>query len=126
MTFGFCCSQPACRPRPASLPVRVPTVESLLSASFSFPSRLRLAVRYGYRHRFRLAPFIQLDSAHAGHTGAGTLACLHGPCGPPILMKTRARVAAVRLIVSRDGEVVAAVGLLRPFACLIRSVRTYR
>jgi hypothetical protein len=47
----------------------------LLPASFSFTSRLRLAVRYGYRHRFRLAPFIQLDSAHAGHTGAATLEC---------------------------------------------------
>ena len=45
MTFGLRCSEPACRPHPASLPVRVPTVESLLSASFSFTSRLRLAVR---------------------------------------------------------------------------------
>ena len=61
---------PACRPHPASLPVRVPTVEGLLPASFSFTSRLRLAVRYGCHHRLRLAPFIQLDSAHAGHTGA--------------------------------------------------------
>src|SRR5882757_2747808 len=75
MTFGLRCWWPACRPRPASLPVRVPTVESLLRASFSFTSRLRLAFRYGCRHRLRLAPFIQLDSAHAGHTrvrpGAG-------------------------------------------------------
>src|ERR1022692_3646128 len=70
MTFGLRCSQPACRPHPASLPVRVPAVESLLPASFSFASRLRLAVHYGYRHRLRLAPFIQQDSAHAGHTGA--------------------------------------------------------
>ena len=71
LTFGLRCSQPACRPRPASLPIRVPTVESLLHASFSFTSRLRLAFRYGYHHRSRLAPFIQLDSARAGHTGAG-------------------------------------------------------
>jgi hypothetical protein len=71
MTLGLCCSQPACRPRPASLPIRVPTVESLLSASFGFTSRLRLAVHYGCRHRLRLAPFIQQDSAHAGHTGTG-------------------------------------------------------
>jgi hypothetical protein len=70
MTFGLRCYQPACRPHPASLPVRVPTVESLLPASFSFTSRLRLAVHYGCRHRLRLAPFIQQDSAHAGHTGA--------------------------------------------------------
>src|SRR5688572_9570350 len=44
MTSGLCCSAPACRPHPASLPVRVPTVEGLPSASFSFTSRLRLAV----------------------------------------------------------------------------------
>jgi hypothetical protein len=74
MTFGLRCSQPACRPYPASLPVRVPAVESLLPASFRFTSRLCVAVRYGCRHRLRLAPFIQLDSAHAGHTGAGNLA----------------------------------------------------
>src|SRR5579859_1375962 len=70
MIFGLRCSQPACRPHPASLPVRLSAVEGLLRASFSFTSRLRLAFRYGYRHRFRLAPFIQRDSAHAGHTGA--------------------------------------------------------
>src|ERR1700692_3746249 len=75
MTFGLRCPEPACRPHQASLPVRVPTVESLLRASFSFTSRLRLAFRYGCRHRLRLAPFIQLDSAHAGHTGARTRAC---------------------------------------------------
>ncbi len=75
MTFGLRCFQPARRPHPASLPVRVPTVESLLRASFSFTSRLRLAFRYGCRHRLRLAPFIQLDSAHAGHTGTGVFAC---------------------------------------------------
>ena len=65
---GLRCSGPACRPHPASLPVRVPAVETLLRASFSFTSRLRLAFRYGCPHRLRLAPFIQLDSAHAGHT----------------------------------------------------------
>src|SRR2546429_7937387 len=45
MTFGLRCSGPAGRPRPASLPVRVPTVEGLPSASFGFTSRLGLAVR---------------------------------------------------------------------------------
>src|SRR5882757_5690958 len=45
MIFGLRCSGTACRPHPASLPVRVPTVESLPSASFSFASRLRLAVQ---------------------------------------------------------------------------------
>ena len=40
MTFGLCCSQPACRPHPASLPVRVPTVDGLLRASFGcYPLR---------------------------------------------------------------------------------------
>src|SRR6266849_72693 len=80
MTFGLRCSQPACRPHQASLPVRVPAVESLLRASFGFASRLRLAFRYGCRHLLRRAPFISIDSAHAGHTGAANLggepACL--------------------------------------------------
>src|SRR5258708_10393105 len=35
MTFGLRCSEPARRPHPASLPVRVPSVESLPSGSFS-------------------------------------------------------------------------------------------
>jgi len=70
MTFGF--AVPASSPpAPGLTAVRVPTVESLLRASFSFTSRLRLAFRYGCRHRLRSAPFIRLDSAHAGHTGAG-------------------------------------------------------
>src|ERR1700733_8956103 len=75
MTFGLRCSQPARRPHPASLSIRVPTVEGLLHASFSFASRLRLAFRYGCRHRLRLTPLIQRDSAHAGHTGADALVC---------------------------------------------------
>jgi len=70
MTFGLRCSQPARRPRPASLPFCVPTVENLLRASFSLASRLRLAFRYGCRHQLRRDPSISLDSAHAGHTGA--------------------------------------------------------
>ena len=41
------------------------------SAAFGFASRLHLAVDYGYRHQFRQAPFILIESAHAGHTGAG-------------------------------------------------------
>jgi hypothetical protein len=45
MILGLCCSGPTRRPHPASLPVGVPTVEGLPSASFSFASRLRLAVR---------------------------------------------------------------------------------
>jgi len=44
MTLGLRCCQPARRPHPASLPVRVPTVEGLPTASFSFASQLRLAV----------------------------------------------------------------------------------
>ena len=47
MGFGFRCCSPAHRPHPASLPVRVPAVVGLPSASFSFTSRLRLAVRLG-------------------------------------------------------------------------------
>src|SRR5258706_7111217 len=56
LTLGLRCCQPACRPHPASLPVRVPTVESLLSASFSFTSRLRLAVSLRLPSPARLAP----------------------------------------------------------------------
>ena len=41
MTFGLRCSEPACRPHPASLPVRVPSVESLPPASFGFPLTAR-------------------------------------------------------------------------------------
>src|SRR6266436_5860859 len=81
MTFRLRCSQPACRPHPASLPICVPAVESLLRASFSFASRLRLAFRYGCRHLLRRAPFISIDSAHAGHTGAGN------PAGEPAFMR---------------------------------------
>ena len=44
MTFGLRCSQPARRPHPASLPIRVPTVEGLLRASFSFPLQLSPSV----------------------------------------------------------------------------------
>ena len=58
-------------PHPASLPVRVPTVESLSSAAFGLASRLHLAVDYGYRPQFRQAPFILIESAHAGHTSPG-------------------------------------------------------
>ena len=91
MTLGLRCAEPACRPHPASLPVRLSTVENLLRASFSFASRLRLAFRYGCRHRLRLAPFIQLDSAHAGHTPRGTLV---PPCPPfeyaPISLRRKA------------------------------------
>src|ERR1019366_2032238 len=71
MTFGLCYSQPACRPHPASLPVRVPTVESLLSASFSFTSRLRLAVSLRLPSSAPVGSFHPTSSAHAGHTGAG-------------------------------------------------------
>ena len=78
MTLWVRCSQPACRPRPASLPFRVPTVESLLSASFSFTSRLRLAVLLRLPPSAPIGSFIQLDSAHAGHTGPGAFACPAG------------------------------------------------
>src|SRR5712671_4702302 len=78
MTFGLRCSQPACRPHQASLPICVPAVESLLRASFSFALRLRFAFRYGCRHLLRRAPFISIDSAHAGHTGAGDSPALFG------------------------------------------------
>jgi hypothetical protein len=57
MIFGLRCSGPACRPHPASLPIRVPTVEGLLPASFSFTSRLRLAVRLRLRSSVPIGSF---------------------------------------------------------------------
>ena len=82
MNFGLRCSQPACRPHPASLPVSCSCGRGFATRFFSFASRLRLAFRYRYLHRFRLAPFIQQDSAHAGHTGAGGFACQIGHVRP--------------------------------------------
>src|SRR5260370_18878076 len=58
MDFGLRCCQPACRSHPASLPVRIPAVESLLPASFSFTSRLRLALS------LRLPPSVPSGSFH--------------------------------------------------------------
>src|SRR5260370_38958648 len=75
--------------QPASYTVRVPTVESLVRASFSFASPLRLALPYGCRHRLRLAPFIQQVSAHAGHTGADALVRA-GPLGPALRLQRKA------------------------------------
>jgi hypothetical protein len=57
-----------CRPRCQFVFLRSRVCYPLLSAS---PRGYALRFRYGYRHRLRLAPFIQQDSAHAGHTGAG-------------------------------------------------------
>jgi hypothetical protein len=67
---------------PASLPPASGLTADSCSCGREFATRfsqlhlaLRLAVHYGYRHRFRLAPFIQLDSAHAGHTGVSASPC---------------------------------------------------
>src|SRR5580692_6780318 len=122
MTFGLRCSQPARRPHPASLSLRVPTVESLLLASFSFASRLRLAFRYGCRHRLRLAPFIQRDSAHAGHTGAANLGCSR------LFSRRAPRRNAAAATIGRPTSSVqvliafvdAVLGLLQPPVCLPR------
>src|SRR5258706_8497602 len=94
MTFGLRCSQPACRPHQASLPICVPAVESLLRASFSFALRLRFAFRYGCRHLLRRAPFISIDSAHAGHTGAGN------PAGEPAFRRALNRRSYFELLTS--------------------------
>jgi hypothetical protein len=94
MIFGLRCSGPACRPHPASLPVRVPAVESLPSASFSFALRFG----YGYRHRSRLAPFIQLDSAHAGHT-------MRRPRRPPCTLSAARDVPGTFPLLRSPGEV---------------------
>ena len=72
---------------PASLPPALGLTAGSCSYGRWFAIRcfqLRLAAtpcrfRYGCRHRLRLAPFIQRDSAHAGHTGADPLVCAGRP-----------------------------------------------
>ena len=84
MIFGLRCSESACRPHPASLPVRVPTVESLPPGSFSFTSRLRLAVRLrlpssapiGSFHPIRFCPCW----AHSGRERGVRPTKLSGAC----------------------------------------------
>ena len=72
MDFGLCGYAHACRPRPASLPIRVPTVGVLPATSFSHGlAAAALSFSYGYFHQFRLVRFIQLVEAHAGHTRCG-------------------------------------------------------
>ena len=57
------------RPQPASLPVRVPMVTVLLSASFSSTlAGVALRLRYGCSHQLRCHRFMSLVQAHAGHT----------------------------------------------------------
>ena len=129
MIFGLRCLSPARRPRPASLPVRVPAVEGLLRASFGFASRLRLAFRYGYRHRFRLAPFIQLDSAHAGHTTCGYQPRLFLPLKPRAARQARfiLRCAGRRMSTRLDASPVVGFahgsrGLVRTKPGMARSI----
>ncbi len=57
MSVALRCSGPACRPHPASLPVCVPPVEGLPSASFGFASQLRLI-------RLRLPSSAPIGSFH--------------------------------------------------------------
>jgi hypothetical protein len=77
MTFGLRCSEPACRPHPASLPVRIPTVGSFPPTSFGFTSRLpwrtcSTGALCGSATVAVIGPdwllSSKLDSAHAGHT----------------------------------------------------------
>src|SRR5271157_4912076 len=89
MTFGLRCSEPARRPHPASLPVRVPTVEGLPPASFSFASQLRLAVRLrlpssapiGSFHPIRFCP-CWAHSAAGPPAGFGAVAVQNTPAEP--------------------------------------------
>ena len=75
-------------------PASLPPAPGLTAGSCSYGRRfatrflqwLHLAFRYGCRHRLRLAPFIQRDSAHAGHTGAGALARGRRPRRPARLV----------------------------------------
>ena len=53
MTFGLRCYSPACRLRPASLLVRVPTAKNLLPVLSAYALQPGLTFRYGWRHRPR-------------------------------------------------------------------------
>jgi hypothetical protein len=69
MSIGLRGQRHTRRPHTASLPVRVPRVAGLPSASFI----LRLAASdlrfsYGYSHQFRQLRFRLLVQVHAGHT----------------------------------------------------------
>ena|SRR5580692_859842 len=71
MAFGLHRCSLACRPHPASLSVRVPTLAHLLTASFSRAlTGSTLQFGYRYRHRFGRIPFNPIVHAHAGHTSA--------------------------------------------------------
>jgi hypothetical protein len=59
----------ACRPQPASLPVRVPMVADLLPASFSSTlAGVALRLHYSCSHQLRCHLFMSLVQSHAGHT----------------------------------------------------------
>jgi hypothetical protein len=75
--------------------------------------------RYGCRHRLRLAPFIQQDSAHAGHTGAGNPGCKRAlsrlfPAATAHLRPEKPRGPRARLPEYRPGDKYAALGNPRP------------
>ena len=65
---------PASLPPAPGLPVRSCSCGRRFAIRFFqlLPRGYALRFRYGCRHRLRLAPFIQLVAAHAGHTGAGS------------------------------------------------------
>ena len=69
MRFGLRVCSHACRPLPASLPVRVPMVAVLPAASFSSTlAGVALRFSYGCSHQLRCHLFMSLVQAHAGHT----------------------------------------------------------
>jgi len=86
MTFGLCCSQPVCRPHPASLPVRVPTVEGLLRASFS-----------GYTLRFATVAVI----GSGWLLSSNEILPMLGTLGQPILAAAGFQPALWRLAIRR-------------------------
>ena len=122
MIFGLRCSGAACRPHPASLPVRVPAVESLLSASFSFASRLRLAFSLrlpssapiGSFHPIRFCPCwahpaTGFRARRNGHAGQRVLFLRLGqPCSHRVLKSVFHN--ALELVLFAD-EVIVALAL---------------
>ena len=99
MTFGLRCSAPACRSHPASLPVRVPSVEGLPPASFGFASRLRLAVQ------LRLPSSAPIGSFHP---------IRFCPCWAHAAAASQAASGDWRFCCADVGQASACAGLLAP------------
>ena len=99
-TVGFCVSSHAHRSHPASLSVRVPTVVSLLQASFSLASRRPPCLSLRLLSVFPIISFHMISScpcrAHEGGASSPPKEWLN--CYPPIQMQ----YASVELVIQHS------------------------